>query len=223
MPSTPGAPRRPYRRETVDKRRDALVAAALDLVAEGGKDAATVRAIASRAGVTPGLIRHYFATKEALLRESYRRLMEDMLQEGLERIDASSDGPAGRLATFVAASLSPPVVDMTRLGLWTAFIHDLRRDPAMRETHIQAYLGYRDQLQLLIAELPGRRDPAQDRADAIACNGVIDGLWMEASAVPELFAPGEIARIGLAAVGRILGVDLAVRLALPFAEPEPAP
>jgi hypothetical protein len=37
---------------------------------------------------------------------------------------------------------------------------------------------------------------------------VIDGLWMEASALPEAFAPGEVVRIGLTSSGAILGLDL---------------
>lgn len=221
MITTPSAARRAYRREPEDKRREALVAATLDLVADGGPAAATVRAIAARAGVTAGLIRHYFVSKEALLRESYRRLMERMLQDSLDRLDGAPEDPSRRLATFILASLSPPVVDATALGLWAGFIHDLRRDPAIREIHIQTYLGYRDQLQILIADLPRPADAARDRADAITCNGLIDGLWMEASAVPELFATGEIARIGLAAVGRILGVELAIATTL--AAPEPMP
>ena len=49
--------RRPYRREPEEARREALIEAALELVAVGGPQAATVRAIAARAGVTPGLVR----------------------------------------------------------------------------------------------------------------------------------------------------------------------
>ena len=38
--------RRPYRRESEESRREALILAALELVAEGGLEAATVRSIA---------------------------------------------------------------------------------------------------------------------------------------------------------------------------------
>ena len=65
------ADRKPYRREAEDKRRQALIEATLALVSEGGARAATVRAIATRAGVTAGLIRHYFQTKEALIVAAY--------------------------------------------------------------------------------------------------------------------------------------------------------
>lgn len=200
--------RRPYRRETEDVRREALISAALELVAEGGPKAATVRAIADRAGVTAGLIRHYFNSKDTLVRESYRRLMDRMTADSTLVLEDTSGGPEARLARFVAASLLPPVVDATRLGLWAGFIHGVQRDPQIRQVHVLTYLAYRDLLQGLIADLPRVVSPGKLRADAIACNGVIDGLWMEASAVPEMFEDGEILRIGLTAVGAILGVDL---------------
>jgi len=46
------------------------------------------------------------------------------------------------------------------------------------------------------------------RTNAIACNAVIDGLWLEGSVLPDSFATGEIERIGVASVGALLGVDL---------------
>ena len=53
-------------------------------------------------------------------------------------------------------------------------------------------------------------DAATLRADAIACNGVIDGLWLEGCALPEAFVKNELAEIGLRSVGAILGVNLLV-------------
>lgn len=202
------ADRRPYRREAPDKRRDALIAAALELVAEGGPQSATVRAIAERAGVTPGLIRHYFASKEELTREAYRRLMDRMTEDNAEVLNTGATDPLSRLARFVATSLRPPVLDAVAVGLWAGFLHLVRRDPAMREVHAATYLGYRDLLQSLIADLPRVADASRLRADAIACNAVIDGLWLEGSVLPESFDPGELERIGLASVGAILGIDL---------------
>jgi AcrR family transcriptional regulator len=193
-------------------RRDALIDAALQLMAEGGAQAATVRAIADRAGVTPGLIRHYFHTKEDLTRAAYTSLMTRMIAANLAVLETSPADPVARLAAFVAASLRPPVVDGEALGLWAAFIHRLRTDPQIRLAHETAYLAYRDRLQLLIAALPRLADDATLRSQAIACNAVIDGLWLEGSALPEAFAAGEIPRIGLTSVGAILELDLLTHL-----------
>ncbi len=202
------AERRPYRRESEERRRDDLIAAALDLVAEGGIPGATVRAIADRAGVTPGLIRHYFTSKEDLTRVAYHRLMERMNSDSAAVLQGGPEDATARLANFVVASVSPPVVDPVAVGLWAAFVHDVRRDAAMRDIHTATYLAFRDMLQGLIAALPHARTPAQLRRDAIACNGVIDGLWLEGSILPEAFALGEIPAIALTSVGAILNVDL---------------
>lgn len=200
--------RRPYRRQAEDTRKSALIAAALGLIATGGQKAATVRAIADKADVTPGLIRHYFASKDDLTRAAYQRLMEQMTAASIKVLETVPADPPSQLAAFVVASLRPPVVDSTAVGLWAGFLHDVQHDPEMREVHSTAYLGYRDRLQSLIAALPRPADAARLRADAIACNAVIDGLWLEASVLPERFEPGEIERIGLASVSAILGFDL---------------
>lgn len=209
-----GGERRSFRREGEERRRDALIAAALDLVSEGGPAAATVRAIADRAGVTPGLIRHYFGTKDDLVRTAYRSMMDRMTDANLAALDGLS-GPEARLAAFVAASLRPPVLDPASVGLWAGFMHRVRRDPAMAAVHAATYLAYRDQLQRLVAELPGPADPDRLRRLAIACNGVIDGLWMEGGALPDAFGHDELARIGVAAVGALVGADLMAHLPPP--------
>ena len=123
--------RKPYRREGEERRREALIAAALELVAEAGAQGATVRAIAERASVTPGLIRHYFASNDDLTRAAYRTVMERMQADNAAVLDHAPAEPVARLAAFVAASLRPPVVDPVAVGLWAGFLHSLQRDPAM--------------------------------------------------------------------------------------------
>jgi hypothetical protein len=63
-------------------------------------------------------------------------------------------------------------------------------------------------LEGLIANIDGQDDPVMRREHTIGCNGVIDGLWLEGSVVPNSFGHGEIVRIGLRSVGAILGIDL---------------
>ena len=205
--------RRPYRRESEESRREALILAALELVAEGGPQAATVRAIADRAGVTPGLIRHYFSGKEDLTRAAYRHMMDQMTAENVAALAAATECPLARLAAFVAASLRPPVMQPLRLALWAGFLQLVRNDAEMRVIHEQTYLGYRNILEKLITALPRpEATAARCRADAIACNAVIDGLWLEGCALPDGFAFGELVEISINAIGAILGVNLAEAL-----------
>ena len=202
--------RRPYRRQSLEHRREAMIAAALDLMAEGGAQAATVRAIAERAGITSGLIRHYFPSKDDLTRAAYGALMDRMTTESLAAIESASNDPAERLAAFVVAGLRPPVMAADRVQLWAGFLHQVRRDPMMRDVHEATYLAYRDRLQGLIEALPGKSDPTEARRLAIACNAVIDGLWLEGGTLPASFSVGEIERIGLTAISAILNTPLPV-------------
>lgn len=200
--------RRLYRRESEESRRTALIAATQELVAEGGPEAATVRAIAERAGVTPGLIRHYFQSKDELTRAAYRALMDGMTAKGSDAIEGVGAGPEERLAAFIAASLRPPVLDAGAVVLWAGYMHKVRSDPDLMAVHEASYLAYRDTLQRLIDTLPRVVKPGQTRAEAIACNALIDGLWVEGSLLPGTFDPGEVIVIGLSAVSAILGVNL---------------
>lgn len=142
------------------------------------------------------------------MRAAYAHVMDAMTQASVEVVAAAPDVAHVRLAVFVTSSLRAPVMDAQAMGLWAGFLHQMRADPEMRAVHEASYLHYRDLLQGLIAALPRKADAAQLRADAIACNAVIDGLWLEGSALPDAFAPGEIERIGLRSVSAILGLDL---------------
>lgn len=206
--------RRLYRRESEENRRSALIAATQELVAEGGPEAATVRAIAERAGVTPGLIRHYFTSKDELNRAAYRTLMDGMTAKGSDAIEGVGAQPAERLAAFIAASLRAPVLDAGAVVLWAGYMHKVRSDPDLLAVHEAGYLAYRDTLQRLIEALPRETQPGQTRREAIACNALIDGLWVEGSLLHATFAPGEVVSIGLDSAGTLLGIDLLAHTAL---------
>ncbi len=55
-----------------EKRRQELAEIAANLIAAGGAEAATVRAIAQQAGFSTKVVSHYFADKRALMKLTYR-------------------------------------------------------------------------------------------------------------------------------------------------------
>ena len=206
--------RKPYRREAEDKRRQALIAATLSLVSDGGIRATTVRAIAERAGVTPGLIRHYFQSKENLVLEAFRHLMTALTADCIAVLAYSPRDPYVRLAAFVAATMRPPVVDKDVVVRWAAFLHETQRNRDVHAIHHQSYLVYRGHLHALIAALPGNRSAAECRQLAIAANALLDGLWIEGATLTGEFADNELVEIAIRSVGALLGVDLARYLLL---------
>jgi AcrR family transcriptional regulator len=77
--------------------RDAIVAAARQLLDEVPPHRATVTAIARRAGVDPALLRYYFSSREQLL----LAVIEDVLTTWFSSHPVAAGGPAARLAAQV--------------------------------------------------------------------------------------------------------------------------
>jgi AcrR family transcriptional regulator len=72
------------RRQARDTARSAILGAARALFAEKGFAAASVTAIAARAGFTKGLVHHYFGSK----RELWREVIDEYAREGRAREEA---------------------------------------------------------------------------------------------------------------------------------------
>ena len=84
--------------------RERILSAALACFSETGFDAATTRAIASRAGVNLGLIKYHFGTKEALWRAAVDRAFEALWSQ-FERAGGADLADRDALARAVAAAV----------------------------------------------------------------------------------------------------------------------
>lgn len=206
-----GMTRRPFQHQTEDVRRHELIAATLDCIVDFGLQGATVRQIAQRAGVTAGLIRHYFTSKEMLFQAAYREVMETMFETARKMADVHEGDPLNRLKVFVLANFMPPVIDQRMLSLWATFISQTGVDTALAAIHREGYLVYRETLEGLIENAmvaEGRESTAAERRMlAIAINGIIDGLWLEGCMAPDMFPENELARVALQSVERLTGLE----------------
>ncbi len=128
--------------------------------------------------------------------------------------NADSD-PRARLSAFVTANLGTPIMDPHNLSLWAGFIGLVHADPAMAAAHRDGYLGFRDELEALIRDaLLATSKPADGsitRRYAIAINAIIDGLWLEGCLAGDIFADGELAETGIAAIEAVLGISLSTK------------
>lgn len=201
-------PRRSYKRASQETRRQDLVDAALKLIGQGGPKAATVRAIADEAGVTAGLIRHYFKTKEELVRFAYQDLMTELDVKRKPDQQMNHAEPKSRLAQHIVTTITAPNLGSDTVGKWAGFLHVVRQDDALREMHRAKYLQERKFLENLIVEAQPNLDQIQLKRSTIACLAILDGLWLEGSLISDSFEQDEIAAVGLSAVGAILGIDL---------------
>ncbi len=206
------SPNPKFKRAPAEERKDALIAATLTLIAEHGTSGATVRAIAQEANVTQGLIRHYFSSKEDLITAAYRAHMAQLTAFTDGENARGSRSAKARLLAFVQTGLKPPVATPRAVSLWAGFLNLVRSDASMRAIHEETYHEFRNRLESLIGKAL-REDgitalPQELRRMAIACNAVIDGLWMEGGALPDAFTPEELPDIGVRSVSALIGIEL---------------
>lgn len=200
-----------FRRTPGFERRNDMVEATLDCIADLGITATTVRAVAARAGVSNGLIRHHFASKNNLIVAAYRRTIEMMTSPSLDVLETMQGTPHRRLAYFVAACLAGPVADPRMLSVWATFISRVRVDEQIAREHHEGYLNFRRASERIIEEVlaaDGRRVAAAELERlGIAVNALIDGLWLE-GCLAENFDEKEQVHIGLRSVEALLAVEL---------------
>jgi len=116
--------------------RDALLRAVVTVVARGGLRELTYRAVAEEAGVTHGLVRHHFGSRDALIVAA----TEYSLAPALE---ISHLGDSGTLDTW-AKDVPKVLTDEEEI---TAFqfevILESRRRPELRDAVRELYAGFR--------------------------------------------------------------------------------
>jgi TetR/AcrR family transcriptional repressor of bet genes len=190
-------------RQSPDVRRQHLLEATARCLARRGAAGVSVRAICAEAGVSPGLLRHYFAGVSDAIAETYRwtgRRVAEALEQAVS--DVGPD-PRARLVAYLTASFRPPIADPALLATWLAFWSLTRSDPAIAAVHAELYAEFRSGIERLIAE--ARPDLADTRLAAVALTALIDGLWLELSLGDAPFTAEEAGALAETWLDRLLG------------------
>ena len=101
--STPDV--RPRTRKSPQQRSAEIHDAAIALAREQGLSALTLRAVAARAGVVPGLVAHYASSMDDLVARTFRELAASELDDVRTRSE-TEDGPSAQLARMISTVLS---------------------------------------------------------------------------------------------------------------------
>ncbi|EPJ53456.1 MAG: hypothetical protein OFPI_10820 [Osedax symbiont Rs2] len=202
--------RKTYSRESEHKRRQDLIIATQQCVIKGGIGEASIRRIAAVAGVTPGLVRHYFPDKDALICAAYRETMDQMFAAarlGLEQFQGSA---LDKLRYFINTSLQTGVMNSHYHQLWASFTSLTCAIPEMAEIHRESYLEFRmgcqDLVEAVLHEQGRQISDKELEHYGIMVNALLDGLWLEGCLAMELFSKGLLAELGLRSVEAVLAI-----------------
>jgi AcrR family transcriptional regulator len=193
----------PFTRADPDARRQSLIEATARCLAERGAAGVSVRAICAEAGVSPGLLRHYFAGVSEAIAETYRWIGEQIADALDAAVAGAGADPRARLLAYVTASFRPPIASPELLASYVALWSLTRSDPAIAAVRAEVYSDFRTGLEALIEEL--RPDLGGARLQAVALTALIDGLWLELSLGAAPFTPEEAERLAELWLDSLLG------------------
>jgi TetR/AcrR family transcriptional repressor of bet genes len=169
-----------FHREPAEVRRRDLVEATARCLAAKGVGGISVRVICAEAGVSPGLLTHYFPGINTLIAETYRQVGLRVACSLEMAVRGAGSDAAARLRAYVVASFRSPVMDPELLATWLAFWSLIKVDADIRDAHRDVYAGYRTGVEELIAECLGERAGRTDiRLMAVTLTALVDGLWLE--------------------------------------------
>jgi AcrR family transcriptional regulator len=170
-------PVRRQRREAADRRQD-LLAVTLRCLAELGPKGTTGREVCRRAGVSHGLLRHYFANPQNLLFETYEALCDRYIEQFETILNQPGADPWETLDQLFVRLFSEEWSGPESLGAWQAFWTMTRSDPAFAAKSEEYNAALRELLAAALARLP--RSGAMPIEDAAACvSAIMDGLWLD--------------------------------------------
>lgn len=178
-----------FTRADPDERRQSLIEATARVLAEKGAAGVSVRAICAEAGVSPGLLRHYFSGVSEAIAETYRQTGLNIETALAKAVANAGPDPRARLLAYITASFRAPIADPQLLASYIALWSLSRSDPEVARVRTEVYRDFRAGLELLIrAYRPVLHDL---RLSAIALTALIDGLWLELSLGDAPFTPEE--------------------------------
>ncbi|GAA0779415.1 transcriptional regulator BetI [Roseibium denhamense] len=102
------------------ERRRSLIDATIDAIHERGYSDITMAQIAKRAGVSGGLVHHYFGSKDQLLAATMRHLLNELGREIREGL-ASAETPRARISAIIAGNFAVDQFRPAVIAAWLAF------------------------------------------------------------------------------------------------------
>ncbi len=168
-------------------RRRQLIDATLSTINEVGINDATIAQIARRAGVSTGIISHYFKDKNGLLEATMRdvtRQLRDAVAARLRPLTNSST--EARLCAIVEGNFDETQVHNAAMKAWLDFWSSSMHQPQLNRLE---RVSSRRLFSTLAAEFRREMPREKARLAAYGLAALIDGLWLRIALSGKPFNP----------------------------------
>lgn len=156
------------------EKRDRILLAVLEVIAERGISAVTMRSVASQAAVSLGLVQHYFQNKQALIRAAASFMVQ--LAEAEHRSQPPRSA-AAQLRGLLLGGIKQAGAAPLPTSVFFAFVAAAATDPEIAELLAAARVGMVGEVERLLGEVaPGLSDSAIEAGRLV---GLGDGLTIQ--------------------------------------------
>ena len=159
-------------------RRESLIRAAILTVAKYDLTGATVARICRAAGVSRGLIGHYFESKEALLVQASDETFDNAISIKRQIAADPNLDPVVKLKALSRSSFEAPIFSREDIAAWQAFTNASRSQAPFKRSIERASQALQEIYEPIFAEAVAAcgadLDPARAAFGLVT---VLDGLW----------------------------------------------
>jgi AcrR family transcriptional regulator len=197
---------------TADQRREQMLQAALEVMAERGYPETRIADVAERAGTSPALVIYYFKTKDQLLTEAIRYSEDNWYAAGTRRM-AAIPTAAGQLEELVAMSCLPEAdaEPVSSWGLWLDLWAQSVRHPEVAGVRQKSDERWRETISALVlaGQEAGEFGPVDPADFAIALSALLDGLAVQIALGDTVVSPHRAFELSMRFAAKELGFSWA--------------
>ncbi len=173
------APRR--RTESKEKRKAQLIRATIRSIAKHGLSYTTMAIVSKEAGLSQGIVNLHFQSKERLLVETLRHVVDEYRMAWERALDKADGSSAAKLQALVEVDFKASVCDRNKLAVWFAFWGESRSRPTYRKLCTEQDRLYREVSAGLCEDIIREGGYAGLDAMTVATglSAMSQGLWLD--------------------------------------------
>lgn len=191
-------PQSKRRTASKEERQIQLIKATIRSIARHGLSVITMATVAKEAGLSQGIINLHFKSKDRLLEETLRYIVDEYRSSWHEALEISEGTADAKLAALVAIDFDKRICKRNKLAVWFAFWGESRSRLTYRRIYAEQGREYKKVLTGLCEEII-RQGGYDSRAQDIA-NGLMaihTGLWLDLLLSPSGMKPEQAKQISL--------------------------
>lgn len=164
-----------------EARRVQLMEATIDCIAAHGFSDLTLADVAKGAGLSVGIVNFYFKSKDQLLIETLRHLVDDYIQQTNDNIRNAGQSAAAQIDAAIDSDFHRAIANRKKVTVWYAFWGETRWRPEFLKICQQITDTFHAETRDLFARLIAEGGYADLDPDIVArgFDAMIDGLWLD--------------------------------------------